>query len=82
MTDGDEGAITIVGNLGSLVLTDTTVPPDACVAEVTGVANGDSTLTVTVGGTAVARTNGVIGSAAASTACGTTGGTLVFTTSS
>ncbi len=71
-------AITVVGNGPTLLVTDNAVSGDACQAVVTGVSAGDTSMTVTVGSTAVAYTNGVITTASAASACGTGAQTISF----
>lgn len=73
------GDVTVIGNGPQLTVTDAGVPADACQAVVTGVGNGDTTLTVTVGSSVVPTTNGTISTAAAASACGTTANKLIFT---
>lgn len=76
-------AIDVVGNNAQLQVTDQGVPLESCQALVTGVGNGDSTITVTVGGTAAVATNGIISPQAAQTACGNADPVVVqFTTNS
>ena len=73
------GAVTVVGNAATLTVTDASVPKDACQTVVTGVGNGDTTITVKVGSTVVPETNGTITTGSAATACGTATNTLTFT---